>query len=837
MGSLPAGAKCRFNHGVSVYTVAFSPDGGLLASAGNNNKVIIWDIMSRKERGTIRGHTKSVKSVVFSPDGQKLASASHDGYVRLWDVSSRNRLHAFLHGGWVRSVAFSPDGNTLVSGGGDKKGSITLWDIQENRRKTDFPGHVGNVESVMFSPNGQLLASSSRDRTVKLWDVSNQQLRKNLTKHKNVVHAVAFSPDSKTIATSSDDYTIKLWNTSSGENVADFKIAGGMNVRALALKFSPNGKYLALACSDNTVRLFSVVERKEATKFRGHNGAVYSIAFSPDGKTLASGGQDRTVLLWNISHFNIIPPDPIHNSKPEPIAVDTIPPTIEINSPIGRVVPPEIEQLLIRGEVDDDNGINVVKVNDQEVRVSAEGKFTSSVTLTGGENEIRVTATDIYDNIGTKRFTVERPGPIDTEPPVITFDNTLKSRHHSQNARFTVKGSVDDNNGVDELKVNDELVTISVEGEFTTHVQLKKGKNVIRVTATDVQGNMDTDSLTINIPNLGPKIRILEPEFGISRGLKPIININDASTEIVGEVKDEDGVSEVRVNGRKVLVREKVFRTEVSLNYGDNSIHITATDGLGALSENRILIRRPQSYRTGKDYALLFAVENYDHWPNLRYPVSDAEKIQRDLKYIYGFQTELVNNPTKEEIFNKVREYAEKLYDDDDQLFVFFAGHGHFDDTFKEGYLVARDTNLPANDNGLLSYVSHSRIRDIIDRMNCKHIFLVMDTCYSGTFDRRIAMRGSDEDIYKQQLTEGDVKRILEYTTRWYLTSGQKEQVPDVSKFVNVFLDALRKKGGQDKILTIEEILSFMEHLDKPKPHASGFGSDEPGSDFLFFAK
>ena len=86
----------------------------------------------------------------------------------------------------------------------------------------------------------------------------------------------------------------------------------------------------------------------------------------------------------------------------------------------------------------------------------------------------------------------------------------------------------------------------------------------------------------------------------------------------------------------------------------------------------------------------MFAVEDYDHWPNLRHPISDAEKIQQDLVNIYGFETELIKNPTKEDIFKAIYKYAEKIYDDGDQLFIFFAGHGYFNDSFKGGYLVAR---------------------------------------------------------------------------------------------------------------------------------------------------
>ena len=143
---------------------------------------------------------------------------------------------------------------------------------------------------------------------------------------------------------------------------------------------------------------------------------------------------------------------------------------------------------------------------------------------------------------------------------------------------------------------------------------------------------------------------------------------------------------------------------------------------------------------------------------------------------------------------------------------------------------------MPKDDIEMLSYVSHSRVRDIIDRMRCKHVFLVLDTCYSGTFDRLIAMRGETEDE-SDVLSENDTERILKYTTRRYLTSGGKEQVPDDSPFVRALLTSLRSEGGRDKILTIKEILWYMEKVVKPKPCASGFGSNERESDFLFFAK
>ena len=849
---LPAGVIKRFTHGVSVYTVAFSPDGQLLASGGNNNEAILWNTTNRNEEKVFRGHTKSVMSVVFSQDGKYLATASHDGFVRLWDVSARRKHTDFKHTGWAQAVAFSPDGKLLVSGGAfspnkdervvsdvdNRKGSLVLWSVLKNPRISRMDGHTGIVEAVAFSPDGRLIASASRDKTVKLWDVANQQLRKNLTKHKDVVYAVAFSPDGRTLATSSRDYTIKLWSVASGENFATFEISKDRYIYAEALAFSPDGKYLALACLDYTIRLYDVDTLSEADTLRGHNGAVTAVAFSPDGKLLASGSRDRTVLLYKLSHFSIEAPQPPVTAHPElfdsPVPPqDTTPPNIAILSPKAHQVPSTLEHLTVQGKVSDDSSIAKVTVNGREVQVSVEGRFTATVELDNSENVIHLTAKDVHGNMEAQRLTIVRPMLTDLDPPTILHEVPPAT----EDAELNLQGKVADKSRVGEVTINNRAVSVSENGAFTETVPLAVGENEIRVTATDSHGNMETQRSTITrilpyIDERGPDIRIHEPT---TRGIQPL-TIDAEQVTIAGTVTDPSGVSEVKVKGKAVLMIGAAFNTNVSLTHGNNSIRVSATDTLGNLSHKSIhIFRRNEDDRIGKDFALLFAVEDYDYWEKLRKPIYDAVSIKEDLENLYNFQTEFIQNPTREDIFRAIRAYAERDYADDDQLFIFFAGHGYFDDTFEVGYLVARDTQKPEEDKELLSYVTHSVIRDIVDRINCKHVFLVLDTCYSGTFDRLIAMRGQPEDGSKP-LTKSDIQRKLEYTTRKYLTSGGKEQVPDDSAFVQAFLEALRSKGGLDNILTVDEIASYMENV-KPKPRASGFGSDEPGSDFLFFAR
>ncbi|MCE2414458.1 caspase family protein [Candidatus Poribacteria bacterium] len=822
--SLPNGVIERLSPGASVYTVTFSPDGKLLASGGDDNTVILWDVADWSEREAFIQHSKAVTSVAFSPDGKLLASASLDGYVRLWHVSAEGRRISLRHGSWVESVAFSPDGKTLVSGGEDQEGSVILWDVRQKRDIATFSGHGGLVESVSFSPDGQMLASSARDNTIKLWDIEGERIHETLSGHSSVVHAVAFSPNGETLASSSRDNTIKLWQVSSGENLATFEIQNNLYVYAESIAFSPDGQLLAAACVDYTVKLWDVVKHREVATLTGHHGGVTSVAFSPDGRTLASGSRDRTVLLWNLSHFGF-----------KSHLQDSTPPEIVIYSPMERTVNSTVREVPVKVNVTDDSRIADVWINGREASVLEVGIFNGTVPLNHGKNEIRIIATDVHRNMGTHQFTIVREKtnpPIDPTPPEIVIHAPISNPAYVTTDQFTVEGSVIDDRGIAEVWVNDVKVVVSETGEFTATTLLDFGENEIHVTATDTRDNIDTDVLIVHREDTeGPEIQIISPEHSDQRGFQPTINSSNESVLVSGIVTDPSGVSEVKVNGIGVAVKEDKFETTVSLTPGNNLIRVAATDTWGNQSVKEITVHPPPPIR--KNYALLFAVDTYDHWPKLRYPLVDAINIGRDLEDIYGFEVELIQNPTKTDILRVLHKYAQKEYTPEDQLLIFFAGHGDFNNNM--GYLVSQDTKNPEDDSIREGYLSHSYFRDFIDRMACKHILLVLDTCYSGTFDERLAMRGEGEDAFRS-LSQADVKRILTYTTRWYLTSGANERVPDYSLFIRAFLEALRSQGGRDNILTIKEILTYLEGLSTPTPCFDEFGRNEGGSDFLFIA-
>ncbi len=286
---------------------------------------------------------------------------------------------------------------------------------------------------------------------------------------------------------------------------------------------------------------------------------------------------------------------------------------------------------------------------------------------------------------------------------------------------------------------------------------------------------------------------------------------------------------------------DEVFEKNIQLNEGDNIIKIVAENIRGDVTiEERIITVNPPVLATRTDYALLFGIDEYDSWPNLINPVNDATTIGKELEESYGFKVDLVINPTKKGILDKLLEYAKKSYLEHDQLFIFFAGHGQFDPFFSQGYLVCKDSDK--NDEVKLGYFSHANLREIVNNIPSKHTFLAIDACFGGTIDPLIARSGDrgGDDIYNELTQTEYIQRKLRFKTRKYLTSGGKEYVPDGrpgrhSPFASKILEALRNYGGRDKIITLPELMGYLDKIN-PEPRTGGFGDNEPGSDFVFVA-
>ena len=199
------------------YAITFSPDGSLVASGGSydygeENMVRLWDVAKRTQIVSLKGHTERIQTLAFSPDGTILASGSFDHTIKLWDVAKRKELATLWHLNPVEDVAFSLDGNTLVSTELDEN-TIRLWDWARGTEIGVLEGHERGVYTVAYSPDRNILASGSWDETIKLWDVDARKEIATL-RHPGGILSVAFSFYKPILASRGWDGTVLVWDVS-----------------------------------------------------------------------------------------------------------------------------------------------------------------------------------------------------------------------------------------------------------------------------------------------------------------------------------------------------------------------------------------------------------------------------------------------------------------------------------------------------------------------------------------------------------------------------------------------------------------------------------------------
>jgi WD40 repeat protein len=303
-----------------ILSLAFSPDGRLLASAGADRAVQVWDVAQQSPLRTLGPYSGFAWAVAFSPGGDRLAVATNAD-----EVAEANRLTVTPAGGrkalvydthtWevvaelyghdlrVDALAFDPGGQFLATSGCDR--TVRLWDVATWQERMNLETREQQKGTLAFSPDGRILAGGDIIGHVRGWEVATGKECLALFGHSALVTSLAFSLEGKLLASGSLDETVKLWDLPSQRELTTFRCFD----QVTAVAISPDGKLLAAgdlcvglhSCYDTgVVHLWELASRRKLAMLRSQSPGPRAIAFSPDGRTLAIGDDDGALRLWQV---------------------------------------------------------------------------------------------------------------------------------------------------------------------------------------------------------------------------------------------------------------------------------------------------------------------------------------------------------------------------------------------------------------------------------------------------------------------------------------------------------------------------------------------------------
>ena len=509
----------------------------------------------------------------------------------------------------------------------------------------------------------------------------------------------------------------------------------------------------------------------------------------------------------------------------------------------------------INGSKDINTSINTdFNVSSSPIRIGARGE-TKSNPFNGKIDEIRI-YNRALNEAEIKALHNDQEKIVDA--PLITFKSPNTNYITTNQSSYKIKACIQSSeplknytvyvNGYSNRGFN---VVSSSECDFKLEktINLNEGNNKIKIVAENSGGSTTSSIYTINYEkivtdNIPPEITITYPN--VSRGFKPVEQ--NKQITIQGNAKDASGIFEILVNGQEAYIdAQGNFTKNVLLAVGDNSFTVAATDLKQNTSTKTFTIERKTQQQetvivnettnntnvlqTGKYYALIIGNNSYNDnaISSLDEPINDATKLYNVLTTQYTFEPQnvtLLKNATYVQMIEAFDNLSNTLTENDN-LLVFYAGHGWWDEDKNLGYWLPTD----AKKNSTAFWIGNSRISDYMSSIKSKHTLLIADACFSGSiFKTRSAFSDAQPAINK----------LYELPSKTAMTSGNLKEVPDKSVFLQYLVkrlnDNTEKYISADQLFASFRIAVMNNSTTEPQFGTIQNAGDE-GGEFIFIRK
>lgn len=806
-------------HAGQILTLSLTNDALMVLTGGSDKRAYIWDIKAGSKKKAFGSHAASIAAVAYSSNNKLFATAGADKRMIVYDAILGKPKKILSGESPITDMEFNPINDNIASS--FDNGNISIWDASSKSIAASMSGHKKAVTSISFSPDGKRLVSGSDDNTIKIWDATNGQLINSADADIKGVTTVTYSPDGKYIAGGGGNNLVFIADGNTGNMIADHSDHKG---KVNAVVFSPDVQFVASASDDGMIIIWDVQTRQAISTLDAHADGATDLAFGNKGLILVSVGNDGKVKIWDVEDLKI-------GKK---------------KFTVGAQKPSLVCSTL---ELKDKNGNGLIEMDDKaslEFVISNDGKgvaYDVTVQIQSTVNGINFDSEIFVGNLpGGKKQNVSIPlyAQPEMESAAGKFDVTVVEANNfnpdPMEVSFQTKGA----ERYTYVLVNDfKYSSATGKAEIGAPITLKlKLQNPSEEPAEDVKVVFKFPENVLAVDKLSESIPVLQP--GEMREVSVEFYANDKYTgKKIEVVVDIQGATYTNLKDvdLSITMNEELPVSTLAIAAaaapGDQPMYRGSGDPLKGLN-----VARSSGLQLGKYYALIIGIDEYTGaWNALANAVNDARAVENLLKAKYKFDSfrKLYNKEATREAIIGQLEWLVANVRPQDNLFIYYSGHGEYKQDLNKGYWVPVD----ANTSSTSKYISNSDIQTFLGGIKSKHTLLVSDACFSGDIFRGSTVMVPFEDSEKYY------KQVHQLPSRKAITSGGLEPVMDGGRdghsvFAYYFLKILSNNNHKymDAGQLFDKIKIPVTNNSEQNPKFSPIkGAGDEGGQFVFIKK